>query len=98
MDFDFDNLQTGEALPDLPMTSQQRWYIEHLLQTCSYTDDTKQGIENALDCKITIEEAGSIIDELEAAQIDDISLARSGKLKEKPLAAALRRIINMDNT
>lgn len=94
---DLDNMDVGQPI-DIPMITEQRYYIESLLQNCVFTPDQKQGYENAMDCRLTYNEAENMISELKAAQIDDISLARSGKLKEKPLAAALRRIIKMDNT
>lgn len=101
MDFDFDSLENatpGERLPDAPMTDQQRSYIQSLLLTCAYADDVKDTIESVLYSKITIDEAAGIIYELKMAQIDDLSLARSGRLRQKDLNKALARIVKMTNT
>lgn len=94
---DLNQYDVGQPMNE-PMTTEQRYYIESLLHNCSFNPDQKQAYERCMDCRLTYNEAEDIISELQSAQIDNISLARSGKLKQVDLGKALARIIQMDNT
>lgn len=94
---DIDNYDVGQPI-DLPMTLQQRNYIEQLLQTCVFDESIAEGYRIVLDCQLTMNEADCIIQELKNHQLDDSTLARDGRLKQKDLSAVIRRIVRMPNT
>lgn len=94
---DLDNYEVGQPI-DIPMTPEQRYRIDVLLQTCVFDESIAEGYRIVLDCGLTTNEADGIIEELRKHQLDDYTLANDGRLKEKPLAAVIRRIVRFPNT
>jgi hypothetical protein len=94
---DLDSLEPGEPLTT-PMHESQKYWIEQLLITSILTEEQREGYRMAITYPLTENEANNLIEELYRYQIDDINLARDGRLKEKPLARAIRRLLNFDNT
>lgn len=89
--------EAGQPLHE-PMTQSQYERIESLLSNAVLTDEVKEGYSICLDSKLSYEEAEGIIAELKAVQLDNINMARSGKLRQVDLGKALQRLTKMDNT
>lgn len=92
-----DDMVAGQPF-EMPMRQDQREYIERLLETCTYTDEHKALLQLHIDMGITDVQADDLIDKLKKAQLGSIDLARDGRLTQKDLGKALKKLVDMKNT
>ena len=97
MDFnldDLDSLQTEE----IQANESQRSYIRQLVSTSSLDAESRNHYMICSDVNLTYDQAQALIEELKRVQMDNINLARQGKLKAVDFGKALKRLIGMSNT
>jgi recombination protein RecT len=86
----YDKVAEAIALDEqeFPATMGQEGYIESLLSSCTYDDDTQSIIRGKLDAGITSGEAENIINDLKLNQLDPVTQGKNYSLTEAAEAAA----------